>query len=105
MIERTADICIKNETCQNNLIKTRETLSKAYQDNLKNLIDSSLKKMCIFALLSHWLSYISRKCFRPLWEIRSFIDRRYDIFPLVHGCAVFPILGFTPYMPECGVYQ
>ena len=21
---------------------------------------------------------ITRKCFRPLWEIRSFIDRRYD---------------------------
>ena len=40
MIERTADICVKNETYQNNLIKTQDTLSKAYQDNLKNLTDT-----------------------------------------------------------------
>ena len=42
MIERTADICVNNETCQNNLIKNQDTLSKAYQNNLKNLTDTEI---------------------------------------------------------------
>lgn len=47
----------------------------------------------IFAMPRFLCGRHNRKCFRPLWEIRSFIDRRYDTFPLAHVYAVSPFLG------------
>ena len=65
MIERTADICVNNETCQNNLIKNQDTLSKAYQDNLKNLTDTEIddENLYICIVEPPGPAYISAKVF------------------------------------------
>ena len=98
MIERTADISVNIETCQNKLIESQDTLSKAYQDNLKNLTDTEIddENLYICIVEPPGPAYTLAKVFScPLWEIRSFNDRRYDTFPLVHAYAVSPVLGET----------
>ena len=110
MIERTADICVNNETYQNNLIKTQDTLSKACQDNLKNLTDTEIddENLYICNVEPPGPAYILAKVFScPLWEIRSFQRQKVRyLFPLAHVHAVSPRFcgSGTPYMPSVEFY-
>lgn len=96
--------------CQNNLIKTLDTLSKACQDNLKNLTDTESDDEILYICIVEppGPAYILAKVFScPLWEIRSFQRQKVRyLFPLVHVHAVSPrFCGCdTPYMPSVEFY-
>ena len=110
MIERTADICVKNETYQNNLIKTQDTLSKAYQDNLKNLTDTmniNVKIVYLWCCAPGLNVHISESVFVSFVGNSQFQRQKVRyLFPLVHVNAVSPRFcgSDAPYMPSVEFY-
>ena len=110
MIERTADICVNNETCQNNLVKTQDTFGKAYQDNLKNLTDteSDDENLYICIVEPPGPAYnISESVFVSFVGNSQFHRQKVRyLFPLVHVNAVSPrVCGSdAPYMPSVEFY-
>ena len=111
MIERTADICVKNETYQNNLIKTQDALSKAYQDNLKNLTDTGIIKVknvylscCAYGFNLHisesvFVSFVGNSQF-------STTEGTISLSARACSCSISACLRFWySIYAECGVYQ